>query len=242
MSKNVFFTGLKGGVGRSVLAEIYAAFLVNKGKSVTIIDADFNTTASVLRDRIKNMKEYPNNSETYNIVPLDCSKNDSIETARYFLYNQIETVYLVDCRFTHDYANLLTLYELADCIVTPIQYSMDCIYSTLMFITFLRKNNILAPIYILPNMCVKANKVYKDAKTKSQILGQYGDFLPEIPKSVLFNDINSYTKYNKKIKDLTYEAFNVLFEKMQISSDLYDIFKNIDIEGFEKSINIKKSK
>ena len=47
---------------------------------------------------------------------------------------------------------------------------------------------------------------------------------------------------SEKIKDLTYEAFNVLFEKMQISSDLYDIFENIDIEGFEKSINIKKSK
>lgn len=232
----IFFTGLKGGVGRSVLSEAYAAYLVSKGLPVTVIDADANNTATVISRRRK-----CTGAPSYTIVPLDCSKANSIETVRDFFEGSVDTIYIVDCRFNHDYKNLLYLYQFADMIVLPVQYHKLCTSSTLTFMEYLKRKGIYAPIYLLPNMCNNINNSQSEDGQQSQILGQWGEFLPDIPGNVKFTRFGCFDSYSKKMKALTGKTFDALTEKLELSPTLRReiIFEIEQYKDFESAIDRK---
>lgn len=212
MKKVVFFSGMKGGVGRSILTEAYASYLVNKGYSVTVIDADANTTSSIVDGYNEQDREVP-----YSVMSLDSSKESNAKTA-YNVINNIASVYIVDCRFNHDYKNLLYLYQLADLIVLPIQYDKMCTSATLVYMEYLRREGIHAPFYLVPNMCGKIFNRKSEDGIASQVLGQWGEFLPEIPESGEFMHHGFIDTYGKKIESLTVRTFGELEKRMEQSS------------------------
>ncbi len=228
MNRVVFFSGQKGGVGRSTLAELYANYLIKKGYKVTVIDADIPGCGSIYMSSQRYISGI-----TYNVVPLDVSDYHNVETARNFLDNNVDTIYIIDCRFNHDYNNLLNLYKSADMIVLPIQYDSLCPPATTDYMEFLRRKGIRAPFYILPNMC---GKIFRDPGD-SQILGQWGEFLPEIPDNTVFQNIGCFD-YDKKTESLTAKAFDAMTEKLKFSAmlrkQITTAYENAD--GFEERI------
>lgn len=233
----IFFTGLKGGVGRTVLTRAFAAFLVSKGISVTVVDAD--EIYSIYRERNRCLKEYPNTKQEYGIVPLDCKTITSIETAKDFLDCTSGTVYLVDCRFNHDYGNLMYLYQTADMIVLPFQYDSMCADSTYKFMAYLSKKGIYAPTYLLPNMCGRFYKKESDSGIRSQILCQKADILPEISYCPDLGSFSSIDNYEKKIEKATTTAFHELLDKMQVVPILQSFIEHAEESAkiFEEDID-----
>ncbi len=234
MNRVIFFSGQKGGVGRSTLAELYANYLVEKRYKVTLIDADIPGCGSIYMSSQRYLGEVP-----FNVVPLDVSDYHNVETARNFLDNNVDTIYIVDCRFNHDYNNLLTLYESADMIVLPILYDRLCPPSTTDYMEFLRRKGIRAPFYLLPNMCRESRE-----PGRSQILGQWGEFLPEIPENAVFQNFGCFDSYTKKIERLTAKAFDAMTEKLKSSvmlrKQIATAYENAD--DFEERITRHEEK
>lgn len=165
MKRVIAFSGMKGGVGRSTLCDMYAKHLKDKGLPVRII-------------RFQDYKEI--GSELIN-VPITYFPTNYVGIDYDSLLDSSEGISLIDCKFNgKDYISS------ADTIVVPFDYGFGEINSTDRFLEEYEELN--KPFVFIPNRiryigdwyshddyrCLLRNKA-KEGKIKGEAIARFSE-------------------------------------------------------------------
>lgn len=181
-NKIVLFANVKGGVGKSILCGLFASYLLAKGESVVIVDAD--SQSSLYRHRQRDIQDYPYDKPIYPILSRSelVNAKDSINKLR-----NLKAWILIDTPGNLVDDKLVTLFQSADFVIVPVHFDRDTVDATTFFMTLFRKIS-QAPVIFIPNR-IKfdwgKNKAHDEEWTKAKaILKPYGNMTPRIKDSV----------------------------------------------------------
>ena len=150
-NKIVVFANQKGGVGKTSLAISLAHWLTLGNIPVLFVDADLQQSAATLRQEDAENFSTP---EPWKIYPLDITSKADVKAMLSKLKNLAGTV-IIDSPGSLDNDNVKYIFNAADVIVIPIEYSRVAIDSTAKFAEVLKKMKdagfLPGKVYYLPN-------------------------------------------------------------------------------------------
>lgn len=146
-AKFILFANLKGGVGKSTLAAMFAHYLLSKNKPVAVVDADIQQSLSWKRD--KDLRQCPDSPVPWPILSMDTSSLDNTKA----MVNQLKTVkgnIVFDMPGTFNDPNLAPIIQMADVIIIPMAYDDLTIKATEIFVNVVRQLT-KAQLIFVPN-------------------------------------------------------------------------------------------
>ena len=150
-NKIVVFANQKGGVGKTSLAISLAHWLTLGNIPVLFVDADLQQSAATLRQEDSENFSTP---EPWKIYSLDITSKTEVKEMLSKLKNLPGTV-IIDSPGSLDNDNVKYIFNAADVIVIPIEYSRVAIDSTAKFAEVLKKMEdagfLSGKVYYLPN-------------------------------------------------------------------------------------------
>lgn len=181
-NKIVLFSNVKGGVGKSTLCGMFASYLLSKGESVVIVDAD--SQASLFRHRQRDIQDFPDDEPIYPILSRKEIGNAEESLAK---LRKLEAWVLIDTPGNLVDDKLVPLFQAADNVVIPIHFDSDTVDASVFFLNIFRQIS-QAPVIFVPNRIkfdwgknVAHDKEWAKAK---EVLKPYGKLTPRIKDSV----------------------------------------------------------
>jgi chromosome partitioning protein len=189
MNKFILFSNIKGGVGKTTLCAHFAEYLVEHEFPVAAVDADLQ--ASLSRHRERDVKEDPQRPLPWEIIKLNTFDGKKVKAVVEKL-KQIDGIIVVDCPGNLNDNNLSILFEAPDIIVIPMDYDVDTIDATGIFVSVVKKRS-QATLLFLPNRINVTEGRAKDLEMRDRTikeLNKIGKVMPRIKQSVI---IKRYT-------------------------------------------------
>lgn len=220
-NKIVLFSNIKGGVGKSTLCILFAHYLVSKGISVSVVDADIQRTISRQRERDKS--RCPESPEPWEVISIfDVGKKDGNAKNIIPVLQQEEGWILVDCPGNMEVDRLVPFFKSADAVVIPTSYAEPDIDATLsLFVPTLRDENDKAKFIFVPNRINdKMQKDMEDIKAARHkaisLIKGWGHVTAKIKQSVIFEP----HRFNTMDKLTMYQSNGVKYPFEEIISSL----------------------
>ena len=217
MNKNriVVFSNIKGGVGKTTLAECFAHYLAINGEPVAVVDADIQQTLfhDVQADKLK----APGIQPPWDCIPINTLQPD--DTGRILReLKKIPGYVIIDCPGNLQDPSLEQIFRSADVIVTPVAFDRKTLDGTGTFVKVLKSLRIKARIIFVPNRIVTTenNAAYVARREEAkQTLGMYGTVTPRVKQSVIFNRIDTFVPLDSyQFKAVEY-AFKMIVEQIE---------------------------
>ena len=211
MGKLILFSNQKGGCGKTTNCIQFANYLTQKGKSVFVLDCDFQRSIYDRRqDDLKNF-ELDEDVQVWGVEAVELEKLGSI--VEQLKQIEEETYILVDMAGKVDDPALFPLFHAANYIIVPFSYDKVTIDSTGMFIKLIEFIDVKAPLFFLPNRVKKVVK-YEDVEKTNDILMQYGTLCPEVNDRRDMERV--YTLFmTKEAKEIVAPAYDFISEKLK---------------------------
>ena len=147
MNKIIFFSNIKGGVGKTTTSAHFAEYLTEKGLSAIAVDADLQ--ASLSRHRERELEADPEQQTPWEIVKLNTLDANKLKSDLKKL-RQKDSIIIIDCPGNLNDNNLSIIYSMADLIVIPMSYDVDTIDATGIFVSVISQKS-SARLVFLPN-------------------------------------------------------------------------------------------
>lgn len=217
MNKNriVVFSNIKGGVGKTTLAECFAHYLAINGEPVAVVDADIQQT--LFHDVQADRQKEPDARQPWDCIPMNTLKPDEVSRMLVEL-RKVPGCVIIDCPGNLQDPSLEQIFRSADVIVTPVAFDRKTLDGTGTFVKVLKSLRIKARIIFVPNRIVTTenNAAYVARREEAkQTLGMYGTVTPRVKQSVIFNRVNTLVPLdNYQFKAVEY-AFKVIVEQLE---------------------------
>lgn len=217
-NKIIAFANMKGGVGKSSICIALADYLTLAGVPVVVVDADLQQSIATLREQEK--EKYKDAPEPWQILPLDTTysndkgKKNVVNKIKETLsgLKQVPATILIDCPGNASDDAVKYIYNAADVIVVPMDFTAITVNTTKSFATLLKamQDNSLtnAKIFFLPNKYDERRKQLKREEIKSQ-LSTYGYVGTRINNRADIERISTFV-FPSKIKGFFKFAFENL--------------------------------
>lgn len=223
-NKIVVFANQKGGVGKTSLAISLAHWLTLGNIPVLFVDADLQQSAATLRQEDS---ENFSTSEPWKIYPLDITSKEEVKSMLTKLKNLPGTV-IIDSPGSLDNDNVKYIFNAADVIVIPIEYSRVAIDSTAKFAEVLKKMKdagfLHGKVYYLPNKFDERSKKVDRSEIVNRlenIIGIVGTRVNE--RAAIKNELTTYS-FPSSVKGCFKYAYAALTSEIYGKSvNLYNI-------------------
>ena len=223
-NKIVVFANQKGGVGKTSLAISLAHWLTLGNIPVLFVDADLQQSAATLRNEDAENFSTP---EPWKIYSLDITSKEDVKTMLAKLKNLPGTV-IIDSPGSLDNDNVKYIFNAADVIVVPIEYSRVAIDSTAKFAEVLKRMKdagfLSAKVYYLPNKFDERSKKVDRSEIVNRlenIIGIVGTRVNE--RASIKNELTTYS-FPASVKGCFKYAFAALTGEIYGKSvNLYNI-------------------
>lgn len=220
MGKFVVFSNIKGGVGKTTLCIAFAHYLVSKGESVQVLDADIQKSVVSLRavDLKKGEKSIP-----WDVVSSFDIKSDGDVSELIPAMKDNDGWIIVDCPGNLESDRLAPLFEAADALVIPLSYSLYDVDATLeIFAPVIRKINGRAKFIFVPNRisdrCRKGRADLDKARQEAiKELNVYGSVTPKIKDSIVLSTsrLDTVHKLDERQAKAVVQAFDSIMTQIE---------------------------
>ena len=198
----------KGGCGKTTTCIQLANYLSELGKSVLILDLDFQQS---ITDRRKEDLELYANTPKYEVI--QCSLEQVAKVIKDFA--AINDGYLiVDLPGKLDDDALTAILRSADIIICPFRYDKLTMDSTALFIKVVQYLEVKAKLFFLPNNVNKSIR-YETKEQVTKILQEIGKVTKEIPARVAMERVNTLTISNEVI-EIVKDAYDYIIQEAGI--------------------------
>lgn len=218
--RTIVFANQKGGVGKSTLCALFANYLIQKGKNVVVVDADYQRSLSSQREDESEDEEFTKLEEPYNIYNFDLDSRDNSEKLMTEM-KKIEGYTLIDTPGNMTDDALIPLLMGADIIVVPFDYTNPILKSTAKFVqiyqTLSKQYNGNAKLIFVPNRIEKGtgNKAEREMwKEYDEIFKSFGILTPTIYKRFNLSRYNTY-KISIEDSEAVKNAFNKIIKEIK---------------------------
>lgn len=189
-NKIVLLTNIKGGVGKTTLCGLLAAYCVERGVPVMAVDADIQQ--SLWLERQGDTAAEPGALEPYPVQRLVVDADTAAKVSR---LRAAPGAVLVDCPGNVDNANLAPLFAAADVAVVPFRFDMKSVLATEMFCRVLRQLNPGARMFLVPNLVTqwddKREALAKARGRACASLAAYGHVTARVKECVAVRDTST---------------------------------------------------
>ena len=197
--KTVVFANQKGGVGKTTLCALFANYLTRKGKSVLVVDADYQRSLSSQRQDESEMEDYKTLEEPYNIYQFNLDSKEKSDKLMDEM-KKIEGYVLIDSPGALTDDGLIPLLTKADMIIVPFDYSNIILKSTATFIKVFQeladKYKSHARLVFVPNR-IEKGAGYKEERDLwaeyNRLFDRIGVLTPKIFKRYNFTRYNTFS-------------------------------------------------
>ena len=218
--KTIVFANQKGGVGKTTLCALFANYLIRKGKSVVVVDADYQRSLSSQRQDEADSEEFGKLEEPYNIYQFNLESKENSEKLMDEM-KKVEGYTLIDSPGAMTDDGLIPLLTMADMIVVPFDYSNIILKSTATFIQVYQKlaekYNGHAKLVFVPNR-IEKGAGYKEEhqmwEEYDKLFSSIGVLTPKIYKRYNFTRYNTY-KISIEDSEAVKGAFNRIIKELK---------------------------
>lgn len=201
----IVFGNQKGGCGKTTNCIQFANYLAEKGKSVLVLDLDFQRSLS---DRRKEDIDTWENEPKYDVIETDIAKMAEV-------LNDFAGVgdgnLIIDLPGRVDDDALGIILEKADIIVCPFRYDKLTMDSTGLFIQILDYLKVKAKIFFLPNN-VRRSVRYETKEQIYEVLKNFGTITAEIPERKAMEMVNTLS-INSDCIDIVKDAYDCIINE-----------------------------
>ncbi|MST85939.1 ParA family protein [Hallella mizrahii] len=178
-NKIIAFANMKGGVGKSSLCIALANYLTMAKIPVVVVDADLQQTIATLREDEK--QEYQDTPEPWRILSLDTSysndkeKKNIIEGIKETLakLKSVPATILIDCPGNASDDAIKYIYNAADVVVVPMDFTRITVNTTKTFAEMLQTMKaaklMRANVYFQPNKYDERRKQLQRDEVKNML-------------------------------------------------------------------------
>ncbi len=218
--KTIVFANQKGGVGKTTLCALFANYLIRKGKSVIVVDADYQRSLSSQRQDEAESEEFSKLEEPYNIYQFKLDDKENSEKLMEEM-KKVEGYTLIDSPGALTDDALIPLLTKADMIVVPFDYSNIILKSTATFIQVYNKlaqdYNGHAKLVFVPNR-IEKGAGFKEERAMweeyDKLFDSIGVLTPKIYKRYNFTRYNTY-KISIEDCEAVKDAFNRVIKEIK---------------------------
>jgi chromosome partitioning protein len=219
-NKIIAFANMKGGVGKSSLCIALANYLTMAKIPVVVVDADLQQTIATLREDEK--QEYQDTPEPWRILSLDTSysndkeKKNIIEGIKKTLakLKSVPATILIDCPGNASDDAIKYIYNAADVVVVPMDFTRITVNTTKTFAEMLQtmKSSKLmkANVYFQPNKYDERRKQLQRDEVK-HIFKEYGYMGTRVNNRSDIERISTYA-FPSKVRGFFRYPFEALAE------------------------------
>lgn len=219
-NKIIAFANMKGGVGKSSVCIALADWLTMAGVPTVVVDADLQQSIASLRDREKD--SYKGQEAPWQIMKLnttyfdDKGKKQVEENIRQTLdkIRKIPATFLIDCPGNASDDPVKYIYNAADVIVIPMDFTAITVDSTEKFASLLQRMKdaglVSAKIYFLPNKYDERRKQVLRDEVKGR-LKKFGYLGTRINNRSDIERISTYS-FPSRIRGFFKYAFEALIQ------------------------------
>lgn len=219
-NKIIAFANMKGGVGKSSICIALANYLTMARIPVIVVDADLQQSILTLREDEKDT--FKDSAEPWQIIPMDTTYSNDKEkkvvvkqiSNTLDSLKQVDATILIDCPGNASDDSVKYIYNVADVIVVPMDFTKITVNSTKSFAELLKamKEASLtkARVYFLPNKFDERRKQLQREEVK-HMLKKYGIVGTRINNRSDIERISTFT-FPAKIRGFFRFAFESLTE------------------------------
>lgn len=196
--KTIVFANQKGGVGKTTLCALFANYLIRKGKSVVVVDADYQRSLSSQRQDESESDEFRTLEEPYNVYQFSLDSRENSDRLMDEM-RKVEGYTLIDSPGALTDDGLIPLLTKADLVVVPFDYSNIILKSTATFIKVYKelseKYGGHAKLVFVPNR-IEKGAGYKEEREMwaeyDKLFASIGVLTPKIFKRYNFTRYNTF--------------------------------------------------
>lgn len=214
MNKIIAFANSKGGVGKTTICGMFANYLNELGKPVTVIDVDIQQ--SLYRHRQRELAKEPDKKEPWRIVALPSRKTVDVVSIMEKTKG-MDGYVLVDCPGNFKAEALQPFFANVTHVVVPITYDEDSIDATGLFVKEFRQLSSTTKILFAPNRFktdIGKQCELKLSKKTIEILGRIGYVAPRIKENIAVQRYSTIYPLDYYQKEAINHSFDGLLEEI----------------------------
>ena len=214
-NKIIVFANQKGGVGKTALCVLFANYLANRGKQVTVIDADIQKSIQGIRNN--DIRQYGKDAFSYYVQAYDVSKGPEAVGKLVEAAEEVSGYVLFDTPGNLSEDGMIPILEAADYIITPYQYETSTISSTGIFLQTLQKlretfTKMHAKMIFIPNRIKKGSGTREEWDfwtATDNLFNAFGHVTSIVRDGIAiqrYNTVQNNEAQNKIVKDAFWDV------------------------------------